>query len=125
MSKRTYAEKLRDPRWQKKRLEILERDEWRCRRCGDPTKTLHVHHGYYEPGYEPWDYDSRTMWTLCEECHENTQAELRDLHMELAKINPIEFTLVMRHLLATQKTGFTANPWMVVVGYESLIEAEP
>ncbi len=29
----TYAEQLKDPRWQKRRLEILQRDEWRCL-CG-------------------------------------------------------------------------------------------
>ena len=30
----TYTEKLKDPRWQKKRLEILERDNWECQDCG-------------------------------------------------------------------------------------------
>ena len=30
-----YSEKLKDPRWQKKRLEILERDNFRCQYCGD------------------------------------------------------------------------------------------
>jgi len=30
----TYKEKLLDPRWQKKRLEVLERDGWACRALG-------------------------------------------------------------------------------------------
>jgi hypothetical protein len=29
-SRKTYSEKLRDPRWQKKRLQIFERDEFMC-----------------------------------------------------------------------------------------------
>ena len=39
---RTYAEQLRDPRWQQMRLRVLERDRWTCD-CGDSTTTLHVH----------------------------------------------------------------------------------
>jgi len=30
MAKLTYSEKLKDPRWQKKRLEILSRDNFTC-----------------------------------------------------------------------------------------------
>lgn len=44
----TYYEMLKDPRWQKKRLEIMERDEFACRDCGDKESTLNVHHTYYE-----------------------------------------------------------------------------
>lgn len=65
-----YSEKLKDPRWQKKRLEVLQRDEWRCQVCGDDTSTLHVHHLSYERGKDPWDYLSDLLMTLCAECHE-------------------------------------------------------
>lgn len=42
-----YIEKLRDPRWQKKRLQILERDGFACQSCYDTETTLHVHHCTY------------------------------------------------------------------------------
>lgn len=71
MSRQTYAEKLRDPRWQKKRLEILDRDGWRCRHCQSDTNTLHVHHTWYERGADPWDYPDSCLVTLCEFCHED------------------------------------------------------
>lgn len=64
---RTYAEKLKDPRWQRRRLEILQRDDWKCTSCGDGTRTLHVHHHWYEG--EPWDAPSAALTTLCEDCH--------------------------------------------------------
>ena len=64
-----YAEKLRDPRWQKKRLEIFDRDDWTCQMCGDGGSTLHVHHRVYEKGKEPWEYDNSSLVTLCECCH--------------------------------------------------------
>ena len=70
-----YKAKLRDPRWQRKRLQILERDEWRCRLCMDSESTLHVHHRWYLPDCEPWDYPVAALLTLCESCHE-TETEL-------------------------------------------------
>lgn len=66
----TYSEKLKDPRWQKKRLEILDRDEFKCRICNDSKSTLHVHHKYYEYNKDPWDYTDITYITLCETCHD-------------------------------------------------------
>lgn len=66
----TYTEKLKDPRWQKKRLEIMERDKWACRICGDRLKNLHVHHVFYMNGKEPWEHTDEFMVTLCCDCHE-------------------------------------------------------
>jgi hypothetical protein len=63
----TYGEKLKDPRWQKKRLEILQRDNWTCRYCGSDKHTLHVHHFKYFK--EPWDIENDKLITFCEDCH--------------------------------------------------------
>lgn len=65
----TYREKLLDPRWQKKRLFVLERDNWTCQACQSTTKTLNVHHKFYEGYKDPWDYDDNVLVTLCQECH--------------------------------------------------------
>lgn len=64
-----YADKLKDPRWQKVRLEIMSRDEWACVACKRKDRTLNVHHTYYKMGKEPWEYDEKSLVTLCEECH--------------------------------------------------------
>lgn len=69
MAKKNYAEKLRDPRWQKKRLEILNRDEFTCLACYSTTNELHVHHKTYRYGYEPWEYPNSVLQTLCKTCH--------------------------------------------------------
>jgi hypothetical protein len=66
----TYSEKLKDPRWQKKRLEILQRDNWTCQLCGATTITLHIHHRKYIKGKEPWEYPDHLLVTLCEICHD-------------------------------------------------------
>ena len=64
-----YADKLKDPRWQQKRLEIFERDKFTCKCCQAKDRTLHVHHLYYKNNTEPWDYPSEALDTLCEYCH--------------------------------------------------------
>lgn len=66
---KSYSDKLKDPRWQKKRLEVLEAGGWTCESCGGKENTLHVHHGIYEKGKEPWDYPLFTLHVLCEDCH--------------------------------------------------------
>lgn len=71
MSGKAYYEKLRDPRWQKRRLDILNRDEWMCQSCYDSDSTLHVHHLAYRKGAEPWDYPDHMLLTLCEVCHDD------------------------------------------------------
>jgi 5-methylcytosine-specific restriction endonuclease McrA len=73
----TYAEKLRSPHWQKKRLEILQRDNWKCCHCGADDVNLQVHHLVYAKHNNPWDYDNHCYQTLCENCHEQRQ-ELTD-----------------------------------------------
>ena len=65
----TYAEKLKDPRWQRKRLEIMQRDEFICTACKASDKSLNVHHCYYLPRTNVWEYPDSAMVSLCEDCH--------------------------------------------------------
>ncbi|MDM8522799.1 hypothetical protein QUF80_05445 [Desulfococcaceae bacterium HSG8] len=64
-----YIEKLKDPRWQKKRLEIFGLDNWKCLVCGSSDKKLCVHHARYRVGREPWDHETNDLLTLCADCH--------------------------------------------------------
>lgn len=66
----SYSDKLKDPRWQKKRLKIMERDNWECCVCGEKKDTLNVHHNKYSGN--PWDVEDIELITLCESCHKNT-----------------------------------------------------
>ena len=69
MSK-AYWKLLKDPRWQKKRLEIMEENSFACQRCGDKKNTLNVHHFAYKRGRKPWAYTDLDLFCLCEKCHE-------------------------------------------------------
>lgn len=67
--KQKYAKKLEHPKWQLKRLKIIERDEAACRLCGDNETMLHVHHLKYY-GENPWDVKDEDLITYCKPCHE-------------------------------------------------------
>lgn len=67
--KQNYAEFLKDPRWQKKRLEIMQRDNFTCQYCGATDKELQVHHRFYLNGRKPWEYSNSALITLCDNCH--------------------------------------------------------
>ncbi len=92
----TYAEKLKDPRWQRKRLLIFERDNWTCLRCNSKTNNLQVHHKKYFPGCDPWEYEDRFLETLCVNCHEieheiikeEEQYESKYAHLIISKTEP-------------------------------------
>ncbi len=68
-----YIELLRDPRWQKRKAEICQRDGWCCRKCGDSKSNLQVHHFYYKYGLMPWEYPDEALITYCDLCHEKTE----------------------------------------------------
>ncbi len=80
-----YTELFKDPRWQKKRLKVLERDDYACQACYDPDSTLHVHHKYYEKGKKPWEYPDEALITLCEDCHEAEKINMEIACAKLAK----------------------------------------
>lgn len=67
----TYKEQLADPRWQKKRLQILERDKWTCQICLDTESQLQIHHKEYDKTYKTlaWEYPDTNYTTLCCNCH--------------------------------------------------------
>lgn len=69
MVRKSYNEKLKDPRWQRKRLEALQAADWKCAACKATDKTLHVHHKKYAG--EPWEVPLGWLQVLCEDCHES------------------------------------------------------
>lgn len=67
--KKTYSELLKHPKWQKKRLLVMQRDKFACRLCKDEETTLHIHHKSYAANKKPWEYEDSNLVTLCEHCH--------------------------------------------------------
>lgn len=66
----TYPSKLKDPLWQRKRLHIFERDNFKCTCCKAERKELQVHHLEYLGDIQPWEYPDDLLATLCVDCHQ-------------------------------------------------------
>lgn len=77
-----YRDKLKDPRWQRKRLEVLQRDSFTCCHCGDDKTELHIHHLKYSG--DPWEAKMEDMITVCVHCH--NMEELLKKHAPGSKV---------------------------------------
>lgn len=95
----TYSKKLQNPKWQKKRLEILNRDKWKCVKCKDEKTELHVHHLKYEG--EPHEVSNDFLVTLCAHCHEQIE---RFKKMDIYKDAPFESIKIYKSNSWTDKT---------------------
>ena len=97
-----YMAKLRDPRWQKHKNEVLERDEYTCTWCGaglNDGRNLQVHHGFYAKKYDnPWEYPKLSLFTLCEKCHEKAEKLRRDVYEQLGHLHPKFFHHIFHDL---------------------------
>jgi len=69
-----YAALLASPHWQRRRLEIMARDEWTCQSCGATEEQLHVHHLEYRPG-PPWSAQDADLVTVCDSCHSKAHSK--------------------------------------------------
>jgi len=113
--KNGFYEQYRDPRWQKKRLKILDRDKFTCQSCGEQKEFLNIHHrSPYEKDLKVWEYENEELITFCESCHKQITEDIKQcrvlmmsyctdiessglLYLLLQKIhnkNPYELTLI-------------------------------
>jgi hypothetical protein len=119
----TYSDLLKNPRWQRTRLGILDRDNWQCAYCGREDKTLHVHHHFYGPkGSMPWDIPDFALITLCEDCH-TKEEQIKELDEDLLR----EFFLIGMtrqdiHDLA-DALSYYANDQVTIVAVRAKLKA--
>jgi len=104
----SYYEKLRHPLWQKKRTQIMQRDNFTCVSCGNQEKTLNVHHKTYRKGADPWDYDDENFITYCEDCHGGVHEEKDflmmhiDTHLKMRSLATIAYYCDVEHVRLAQ-----------------------
>lgn len=92
----SYVEALKSPKWQRKRLEVMQRDNFTCVRCQDTETTLNVHHKEYHRNKKPWEYEAEFLETLCETCHKKehkkSDKRLTDEQFNQIYNHPSKFT---------------------------------
>src|SRR6478609_642490 len=73
-----YRVYLKSPHWAALRLEVLNRDGYKCCRCSRTKLTLHVHHKLYREKFE--DSITDDLITLCEICHKEEHGIIKLKH---------------------------------------------
>lgn len=105
----TYAEDLKHPKWQRKRLEIMQRDGWKCSGCESDDKPLHVHHIRYISGRKPWEYADGDLSTFCLDCHKLYHSAT-DHYKEMNWEKQLGF---LDRLIPEGARKFRAGPFMI------------
>jgi hypothetical protein len=119
-AKQLYKDKFLDPQWQQFRLKVFERDEFKCVRCDDKNNTLHAHHTYYEAfGNDPWEYELDTVITLCDSCHTEEHAYLKEANRQL--LNSLSSTGISWEDKASVATAFDVLPKKLPVDFWDVI----
>ncbi len=110
MNSTTYSQKLQNPQWQRKKTEILLRDNFTCKCCGDTTTQLEVHHVEYFHGMEPWEYPNEMLLTTCHDCHEKELVRYRHELYLLQALKTSGFYAV--EILAIAQILYTFKPFI-------------
>ena len=90
----TYKEQIKHPKWQKKRLEILERDKFECFFCNYQSHKNHVHHKKYITGKLAWEYLDNDLMTVCNDCH-------RKIHYGLIQ-KKIDQSIIIKNIIVNK-----------------------
>jgi hypothetical protein len=118
----------KNPLWQRKRLEIMKRDDFACQSCGDTETTLNVHHTCpYRKNTKIWEYEDHELITLCENCHQEISEyidtckliitdtcsksvsfaqEMTDLIQEMDAVDPAILSYFSNLMKAERKNGY-------------------
>lgn len=108
--KSDFWELYKHPKWQKKRLEVMQAAGHRCERCGDDEHELQIHHGFYARNRKPWEYPNETLFCLCKECHEIAGYLRVSLMEEVAKVKPDLYEEAIPKSVADALKPYTRNP---------------
>lgn len=68
----SMAFKHKSIRWERKRIVILKRDDYKCRECiryGKTSEASPVHHIYPVESHPEYAYDAWNLISLCNKCH--------------------------------------------------------
>lgn len=115
MTKTSYSEKLRDPRWQKQKNSVLLRDNYTCQSCASTDIELHVHHQIYK-GSNPWDTPEDALITYCKHCHFIVEFVKKNENFELLHIFRTAPTMYIAILLCAELDTRIASIFITTSG---------
>lgn len=104
-----YADLLRHPKWQKRRLEIMQRDSWCCSVCKADDLPLNVHHQRYISGRKPWEYSNDDLVTLCDDCH----GEIHEVHDHYKGLTTADKVNLVDKIVGAEVMKHKCGPFLI------------
>lgn len=95
-----FWQHYKDPRWQMRRLEVMQRFGFSCAVCLRSDKELHVHHKHYVTGRKPWEYADDELLCVCKDCHEQYTELSREIRASLGALDYGEQMQVLGYIQA-------------------------
>jgi predicted translin family RNA/ssDNA-binding protein len=95
-----FWQAYKDPRWQQRRLEVMQRFGFSCAVCLSSEKELHVHHKHYVTGRKPWEYEDHELLCVCKFCHEHQTELSREIRASLGALDYGEQMQVLGYIQA-------------------------
>ncbi len=129
MVKMSYAEQLKHPNWQRKRLDKLNEQNWTCESCDSTEDTLHVHHKEYKKGRMAWEYSLEELEVLCKDCHQehHEHAEIRQAAISaIMAEHEWEFNSLVIAMSARLQSDEITSIWIDPIAFfigENLLDA--
>ena len=119
MAAMPYWQQLKHPLWQRKRLEVFQRDGFMCQRCCAEDQPLHAHHKLYIKGRMAWEYAADDLTTLCDSCHESEHVELDEFRQTVAESGLLtaDLTRVIRGMASSAQAGESARSHLRRLGH--------
>lgn len=99
-AKKTYAQKLKDPRWDARRRQRISNAQGFCHSCRMGNKKLQIHHNFYDFSRDPWEYEDHELKCLCESCHERFHEQLTIFKRDILPLLDIRSLEVLNGALA-------------------------
>lgn len=113
-----YFELLKHPKWQEKRLRIMERAGFECEECGDKNTTLNVHHSFYEKGLKPWEYPDDSLHCLCEPCHLRAGEWRKAMNRQIGKLSSSQLESLLGYAYGLEMEMCETDPKVKPLGCE-------
>jgi len=107
MAKINYSDLLQSPKWQKKRLDVLNLRGFKCEECGNEDKQLHVHHSRYIKGRKPWEYDNDIFMVLCCDCHDKIHSQVKE--KQVVEVIPQKYKELVGNINQIESKGMRGD----------------
>lgn len=113
-----YAQQIKHPNWQKKRLEVLGENGFQCENCGSKDDELHAHHPLYKRGAMIWQYDVSELECLCGKCHKDAHAIDDQLKKKIALLSPYHKNKLLGYCDSMLGPEIHSNEKEYIAGFE-------